>query len=74
VVRLTVEDRFATLAVEDNGRGLSRDAGNAIDAEAHLGWLGMRERVTGVGGTLTIAPAETGGLRVNARIPLGSEA
>lgn len=71
-VRLTVADHSAALMVEDNGRGLAgRETGDAIDAGAHLGWLGMRERLTAVGGTLTIGTADTGGLRVSARIPIG---
>lgn len=74
-VQLSVEKDHASLTVEDDGKGL---AGNGTrdsqDAGAHLGWLGMRERVTAVGGRLTIGAGSKGGLRVSARIPTGSAA
>jgi len=53
------------LTVEDDGQGLMPGA------EPKLGWLGMQERVTAAGGTLTIADAERRGVRVTARIPIG---
>jgi len=68
-VQLAVDDRRATLTVEDDGRGVAPSAG--LDEGAHLGWLGMRERVTAVGGTLKFDTATLGGLRVEARIPTG---
>lgn len=52
------------LTVEDDGQGL------AAGVEPKLGWLGMQERVTAAGGTLTIAAAEHAGVRVTARIPI----
>jgi signal transduction histidine kinase len=64
-VSLAAEDRHVVLTVEDNGRGLNEDA------TSHLGWLGMRERVTAAGGTLSIAARESGGVRLLARIPAG---
>ena len=54
------------LTVEDDGLGLTPGA------EPKLGWLGMQERVTAVGGTLTITRAEPGGVRLTARIPVGA--
>ncbi len=71
-VRLVIDDRHALLTVEDNGRGLGQNPGQ--DARAHLGWLGMRERITAVGGTLTIESGARGGLCVRADIPLGAAA
>ncbi|HYB95190.1 MAG TPA: sensor histidine kinase [Vicinamibacterales bacterium] len=56
------------LTVEDDGQGL------APGVEPKLGWLGMQERVTAAGGTLTIAPASHSGVRVTARIPLAAGA
>jgi signal transduction histidine kinase len=53
------------LTVEDDGHGLP-----AI-ASPHLGWLGMQERVTSLGGTLAISNAEQGGAKVEASIPIG---
>lgn len=52
------------LTVEDDGQGLMPDV------EPKLGWLGMQERVTAAGGTLTIGAAERKGVRLTARIPL----
>ncbi len=54
------------LTVEDDGQGLS------AGAEPKLGWLGMQERVTAAGGTLTISTAEPSGVRLTARIPVGA--
>ncbi|MEW5984678.1 MAG: sensor histidine kinase [Acidobacteriota bacterium] len=64
-VRLHADNHLAVLAVEDDGHGLPPMA------SPHLGWLGMRERVTGLGGTLSISNAEHGGARVEASIPVG---
>lgn len=55
------------LTVEDDGRGLSPDAG------ANLGWLGMQERVTAAGGTLSIGGGEGDrGVKLIASIPVGA--
>jgi two-component system NarL family sensor kinase len=69
-VRLVIDDRYAVLTVEDNGRGIAANAGQ--DSRAHLGWLGMRERVTAVGGTLTIENGLRGGVCIRADIPVGA--
>ena len=67
-VRLHLADDRAQLTVEDNGRGVSAH-GNR-DGDSHLGWLGMRERLTAVNGTLSMGVAADGGLRIDADIPL----
>ena len=51
------------LVIEDDGRGADGEP------EPHLGLLGMRERVTQVGGTLRIGRAERGGLRIEVMLP-----
>lgn len=56
------------LTVEDDGQGLMPGV------QPKLGWLGMQERVTAAGGTLTIAAAEPRGVRLTARIPIGAAA
>jgi len=71
-IRLAIDGDHTVLTVEDDGRGLGQGAGQ--DANPHLGWLGMRERVTAVGGTIAIGAATRGGLRIEARIPTGSAA
>ncbi len=48
--------------VEDDGRGCER-------VNAHLGLLGMRERVTALGGALDVGEGPGGGFRVRARVP-----
>jgi signal transduction histidine kinase len=51
--------------IEDDGRGAKGDA------EPNLGLLGMRERVTALGGTLETGPCGNGaGFRVAATIPV----
>ena len=51
------------LVIEDDGRGADGEP------EPLLGLLGMRERVTQVGGTLHIGRAERGGLRIEVTLP-----
>jgi signal transduction histidine kinase len=67
-VRLTTAAREVRITVEDNGRGMPEDAA------PHIGWLGMRERVTAVGGQLTIGRGADHGVRLDAQIPLGESA
>jgi signal transduction histidine kinase len=54
------------LTVEDDGRGV------AGEPTPHLGLLGMRERVTALGGTLAVAASPSRGFRVEALIPSGA--
>jgi signal transduction histidine kinase len=68
LVRLVTDDGHARLVVEDDGHGL------AGQATPHLGWLGMHERVTSVGGVLSIGPAGASGLRLEATLPTGASA
>ena len=65
VVRVEQADGQVHVTVEDNGRGMT------ADAAPHLGWLGMRERVTALGGRLDVGRAGAGGVRLDAWIPLG---
>ena len=68
-VALTLGETHARLIVEDDGRGMA--TGAPIDlTEPHLGLLGMRERITAVGGTLGVGARPAGGLRIDARIPV----
>jgi signal transduction histidine kinase len=53
------------LVIEDDGRGMKPDL------TPHLGLLGMRERVGGAGGTLELSRSARGGVRIEARVPLG---
>lgn len=61
---VTARDRHVLVAIEDDGRGLTPDA------SPNLGWLGMQERVTEAGGTLSLGGNTDHGVRVTASIPL----
>jgi signal transduction histidine kinase len=58
--------RTAEITVIDNGSG----GGGRDDAGGGHGLLGMRERVTALGGTLTAGPRYGGGFRVHAILPV----
>ncbi len=64
-VRVILESgpREARVSVEDDGRGLSGPP------ELHLGLLGMRERVTGLGGSLRIEGRPGRGVKIEAVLP-----
>ena len=64
--RLSTQGPNLRLTIEDDGRGL------LPDVRANLGFLGMQERVTAAGGTLTIGAAEPNGVRLEALIPVGA--
>lgn len=68
--RVRVQGSAAALSVvvDDNG------VGAAEAATSHLGWLGMRERVTALGGRLDIGRSPAGGVRIAVRIPAGAAA
>lgn len=64
-VRVSYEDGEVAVAVTDTGRG---DV--ASPPVPGIGLIGMRERVTALGGRLSAAPAEGGGFAVRAVLPL----
>lgn len=53
----------AVLVVLDNGAGLD-------GSPAGMGMIGMRERATILGGTFVVSPRETGGTRIEVRVPV----
>ncbi|MFH9132482.1 sensor histidine kinase [Streptomyces sp. NPDC017524] len=64
----------AEVTVLDNGRGCAArrpgaGAGDDLDSGGH-GLVGMRERVTALGGALTAGPRYGGGFRVHAILPV----
>lgn len=59
-------DGTAELSVRDDGRGLDELANARYRG---MGWLGMRERATVLGGRLTIRNSRRGGTRVRASFP-----
>ena len=66
-LRLDIRDQTAFLSVKDDGRGLPIDAEKQT---GHYGLRGMRERVEGLGGTLTFSGNGQGGTLVEARLPI----
>jgi signal transduction histidine kinase len=67
-VRLWVEDGSYRLEVTDDGTGSTATASET----GGRGLLGMRERAELLGGRLSAGPAEGGGFRVSASIPIGA--
>jgi signal transduction histidine kinase len=67
-VQLSYGDVDLTVQIEDDGRGLVAQAGDGS------GIAGMRDRATALGGELEAGPQPTGGFRVRARLPFGSQA
>jgi len=67
-VSLRVEEGVLHLAVEDDGRGFDPER---LDESKGLGVIGMRERASLIGGTLSIGPGAAGGVRIDLRLPLG---
>jgi signal transduction histidine kinase len=66
-VSLSLEPTEVRLQVSDNGVGLRPDA---EETPGHYGLRGMRERVEGLGGTFTVAPAGSQGTLIEVRIPV----
>jgi signal transduction histidine kinase len=64
--RLTVEDGWVTLYVEDNGRGMPDPE---LGSSSGLGILGMHERAALVGGEVRVTRGAGPGTRVTVRLP-----
>jgi len=67
-VELTYGNGDLTLQIDDDGEGPAAQAGGGS------GIAGMRDRATALGGELEAGPQPTGGFRVRARLPIGSQA
>jgi signal transduction histidine kinase len=55
-----------TVQISDDGKGVS-----TVSAGPGLGLIGMRERVSALGGRLHAGPREGGGFQVRAELPVG---
>ncbi len=67
-ISLRAEEGVLQLAVEDDGKGFDPER---LDESKGLGVIGMRERASLIGGTLTVGPGAMGGVRIDLRLPLG---
>ncbi|MEV7612153.1 histidine kinase [Streptomyces sp. NPDC089799] len=79
IVRLGYGPGALRLAVEDEGEAAARGSGRravvgmaGVSTVGGHGIVGMRERVTAVGGRLAVGPRPEGGYRVFAELPLRS--
>lgn len=68
-IDLRQEDGLLAIRIRDDGRGLGSD----WRAPGHYGLVGMQERATAIGGTLTLESRPGEGLSVVARLPLAGE-
>jgi len=66
-VKLARQPKEVVLRVSDDGAGLPPEAEGK---PGHYGLRGLRERVEGLGGAFTVAPAGTSGTAIEARIPV----
>ena len=69
-VRVVERASTVTLEVTDDGVGLGENMNGKSIPGAHFGILGMRERAANLGGSLSLDPAQSGGLRVTLTVPL----
>jgi signal transduction histidine kinase len=71
VVTLTASTGEIALRVADDGRGLPPGAApERFEREGHMGLAGMRERLSALGGTVTVGRSPIGGLELLIRLPL----
>jgi len=69
-VRVAVEQEFATLDIEDDGRGFDPSQ-PSHDGRPHFGLVTMRERAQAVDGELEIATVPDRGTKIRLRVPVG---
>jgi signal transduction histidine kinase len=68
-VSLRVEEGTLLLSIEDDGKGLAPEQ---LGESKGLGVIGMRERASLIGGSLSIGPGARGGVRIDLRVPLAA--
>jgi signal transduction histidine kinase len=69
-VRLRYTPHVLTVEVDDDGTGGASRPGGSRPAGQGLGLIGMRERVSALGGRLAAGPRDGGGFRVRAELPV----
>jgi signal transduction histidine kinase len=72
---LAVDGGSVRLRIADAGPGFAGDHALAkFESEGHLGLAGMRERITALGGEVTVLSAPGAGVTIDLRIPLSEGA
>jgi len=66
-IRMKTEKGSLLVEISDNGQGMGKNA------RAGVGLTSMRERAAELGGDCSVENLPDGGMRVNARLPLGKE-
>ncbi|MFW6116488.1 MAG: GAF domain-containing protein [bacterium] len=69
-VTLDFQSAALGVTVQDDGKGFDFEQWKESRHEKHLGLLGMRERVEGVGGNMTVRSTPGSGTRVMFRVPI----
>ena len=68
IVTLSQVSGALDVTIEDDGQGV-RPVPVGVDATRGLGVIGMRERAQALGGSFTMEPRDTGGIRVAVHLP-----
>jgi len=69
-VRLRAEPNALHLMIRDDGRGLPGDARGGLESLANLGLAGMRERITAMGGKVTVINGQPRGVVLTVVLPI----
>jgi len=73
VVSLTVVDDALVLRVRDDGRGPRHLDWHQLERKGHMGLTGMRERITSLGGSVSINDADGNGFELVVGLPVRSD-
>lgn len=55
---------------EDDGRGMQQPSAESFAERPRFGLLGMRERITQLGGSFRLSPSTNGGVRIDVAVPV----
>ena len=73
-VRIAATNGAVELEVQDDGKGFpAQGIIEGLERAGHLGLAGMRERVTALGGSVTMGAVAGGGARIAVRVPVLAE-
>ena len=71
-MRITLRDDTLKVLIQDRGKGFDLENNEvSLTAKCGIGLIGMRERVSFMGGDLNIRTAPGQGTRVELNLPLG---